>query len=63
MMFGYDRIHESKRAMRRKLAALPIGEKLRLLDAMRERAVALKVVQTEGQGGGKQGPESERTGI
>ena len=34
-----QRIFESKAAHRRKLADLPIGEKLRLLDAMRERAI------------------------
>ena len=31
----------SKRAMRRKLARLPIGEKLRLLDVLRERTLAI----------------------
>jgi len=39
--FDWQKIAESKRAYRRKLAALPIAEKLRLLDAMRERAVAI----------------------
>jgi hypothetical protein len=37
-----QRILESKAAHRRKLAYLPIGEKLRLLDAMRERAIAIR---------------------
>ncbi len=37
-----QRILESKAAHRRKLADLPIGEKLRLLDAMRERAIAIR---------------------
>ena len=41
MNFGFQKIFESKAAHRRKLAALPIGEKLRLLDAMRGRAVAI----------------------
>ena len=33
---------ESKRALRRSLAARPIGEKLRMLDAMRERHLAIR---------------------
>ena len=40
--FDWQRINESKGAYRRKLAALPIAEKLRLLDAMRERALAIR---------------------
>lgn len=35
------KIVESKRAVRRKLAALPVAEKLRLLDALRERTLAI----------------------
>lgn len=31
----------SKNAMRRRLAALPVTEKLRLLDVLRERSIAL----------------------
>jgi hypothetical protein len=33
---------ESKCAMRRKLAALPVAEKLRMLDALRERELAIR---------------------
>lgn len=33
----WEAIRKSKDAMRRKLAALPIGEKLRILDALAER--------------------------
>jgi len=40
--FDWQRITDSKQAYRRKLAALPIVEKLRLLDAMRERALAIR---------------------
>lgn len=36
-----ERILKSKQAMRSRLAALPICEKLRLLDELRERAVTL----------------------
>jgi hypothetical protein len=42
MSFDIPGILESKRAYRQRLAALPIGEKLRLLDAMREREVAIR---------------------
>ncbi len=33
---------ESKRALRRELASRPIAEKLRMLDAMRERELAIR---------------------
>ncbi len=42
MSFDLQRILESKAAHRRKLADLPIGEKLRLLDEMRERALIIQ---------------------
>jgi hypothetical protein len=45
MSFDLERILESKRALRRRLAARPIAEKLQMLDALRERALA-------GSGGG-----------
>ena len=35
-------ILRSKSALRRKLAALPVGEKLTMLDALRERSVTLQ---------------------
>ena len=44
MSVDWQKVSESKQAYRRKLAALPIAEKLRLLDAMRERAVTLRSV-------------------
>jgi hypothetical protein len=34
-------IEESKRQMRRRLAALPFAEKLRMLEELRERSLAL----------------------
>ena len=37
MSFDLRKILESKRALRRDLAARPMAEKLRLLDALRER--------------------------
>jgi hypothetical protein len=42
MSFDLQKILESKRAFRRDLAARPIAEKLRLLDALRERELALR---------------------
>ncbi len=42
MSLDWQKIHESKRALRRNLAALPIAEKLRLLDALRDREVAIR---------------------
>jgi hypothetical protein len=42
MTFDQDAITESKERYRRKLAALPFGEKLRILDRMRERDNALR---------------------
>jgi hypothetical protein len=42
MTFDLTRILESKREFRRQLAARPIAEKLALLDALREREVAIR---------------------
>ena len=42
MNFGWEKVVESKNAMRRELAALPIAEKLRMFDDLREREVALR---------------------
>ena len=50
MSFDLEKTLASKRALRRDLAARPIAEKLRMLDALRERALALrgsKAVKTE----------------
>ncbi len=42
MSFDLQKILESKRALRRDLAAWPIAEKLRMLDALRERELAIR---------------------
>ncbi len=42
MSFDLQKILESKRALRRDLAARPIAEKLRMLDALRERELAIR---------------------
>ena len=40
--FDLERIWEGKRKMHQRLAAAPIAEKLRMLDELRERALALR---------------------
>ncbi len=42
MSFDLRRILESKRTLRRNLAARPVAEKLRMLDALRERELAIR---------------------
>ncbi len=42
MTFDLEKILESKRARRRKLAALPIAEKLRMLEHLRDRQIAIR---------------------
>ena len=42
MTFDLPKILQSKREFRQRLAARPITEKLALLDALRERALAIR---------------------
>ena len=42
MTFDLKRMLESKKALRRKLAGRPVEEKLAMLDALRERAAAIR---------------------
>jgi hypothetical protein len=42
MSFNLEKILKSKRAFRRDLAARPIAEKLLMLDALRERELAIR---------------------
>jgi hypothetical protein len=42
MSFDIEEMVKSKDALRRRLASLPFAEKLRLLDALRERALAIR---------------------
>lgn len=42
MIESYRKITESKRALRRELACRPVGEKLRILDSLRERQLAIQ---------------------
>lgn len=52
MSFDLQKILESKRALRRDLAARPLAEKLRMLDALRERELAIR---------GRRGPSDSGT--
>lgn len=52
MTFDLQKMIESKRAYRALLAARPIGEKLRMLDALRERQVTIQ-----------RGPHSKANGL
>ena len=42
MKFDIDEMLRSKQALRQRLTSLPIAEKLRMLDALRERALVLR---------------------
>ncbi len=42
MAFDLEKILQSKRELRQKLAARPVAEKLAMLDALRKRALALR---------------------
>jgi hypothetical protein len=52
MTFDLTRILQSKRAFRQRLATRPIEEKLAMLDALRERAIALRGPRTGPDSGG-----------
>lgn len=51
MTFDLARILQSKRDFRQRLAARPIAEKLALLDALRERALAIRPTRSVPEGG------------
>jgi hypothetical protein len=46
MSFDLQRILESKRALRRRLAARPVAEKLAMLDTLRDRARTIREAAT-----------------
>ena len=48
MTFDPAKILQSKREFRQRLAARPIAEKLALLDALRERALAIRAATAPG---------------
>lgn len=45
MSFDFSNIWESKRALRERLRALPIAEKLRMLEEMRESIVSIRAAK------------------
>lgn len=49
MSFDFSKIVQSKREFRQRLAARPIAEKLAMLDALRERTLAIRPAQTGSQ--------------
>ena len=65
MTFDPAKILESKRALRRDLAARPIAEKLALLDILRERELAIRQPdhpEMESTGALHEAPASDRAG-
>lgn len=63
MIFDLQRILDSKRAYRHKLAAKSIAEKLRMLDALRERALSLRQSAPSGKSNVVREPSAKyRTG-
>jgi hypothetical protein len=46
--FEFHNIGESKSALRKELAARPIAEKLRMLDALRERTLSIRRASKSG---------------
>ncbi len=48
MSFDFQRLQVGKRSLRERFAAKPVMDKLRLLDAMRARAVTLRDAMPRG---------------
>ena len=49
MTFDLEKMLQSKREMRRELAARPLAEKLAMLDVLRERSLALRAANPPAQ--------------
>jgi hypothetical protein len=62
MTFDMEAILDSKRWLRLHLAALPIGEKLRMLDELREREISIResAIMRDGSGISKSRLNSKR---
>jgi hypothetical protein len=61
MTFDLAKIRQSKREFRQRLAARPIEEKLALLDALRERALAIRPARTATEPGAfREAPPANR---
>ena len=54
MTFNLQRVLESKQALRRNLAGRPVAEKLAMLDALRDRARAIRGAVTRQKKAGLQ---------
>jgi hypothetical protein len=61
MSSDWKKIEASKRTERARLAALPIGEKFRILEQMRERAGAIKAHKKFADDKSKTGSSRKRT--
>lgn len=62
-MTNFARILESKRLYRSRLALLPIGQKLRMLDALRERQLTIRGHITDKAGNDRGLPDRSRTAL
>ena len=51
MIFDRQRMRESKRVHRERLASLPVGEKLRVLETLQERELAIRSHRMPSDGG------------
>jgi hypothetical protein len=61
MTFDLAKIRQSKREFRQRLAARPIEEKLALLDALRERSLAIRPARTATEAGAlREAPPTDR---
>jgi hypothetical protein len=49
MSFDFSKIEQSKREFRQRLAARPIAEKLAMLDALRERTLAIRSARSSSE--------------
>ncbi len=63
MNFDFERIWEDKRKMRQRLAAAPIVEKLRMLDVLRERQLAIRGEAGRSNSVIREEPTSRRTNL
>lgn len=65
MTFEMQEILRSKRALRERLTSLPIGEKLRMLDMLRDRCLEIAAVRARLRAGSAaihRSPDGDRSG-
>ena len=51
----------NKKEMRKRLAALPFAEKVRILEKLRDRSLAIAKVRSQRNSDGPSGPSNRRT--